>query len=146
MDFTFCWLRQGNYACGETPLGGLNDDNNLNVFGIASFFDANEGYFEAGFGIVEGEDEFADIDYKSITGAFTSRYGAWLSNSIRFVGTFDQDRDNGSQQTADGQIILLENSLITSLPSTLVPYANFWVGLIALNPLLMIAAYSKTPA
>jgi len=136
MDFTFfAGFDKVTTPAARDSLGGLNDDNDLNVFGIASFFDANEGYFEAGFGVIEGKGEFADIDYKSITGAFTSRYGAWLSNSIRFVGTFGQDRDNGSQQTADGQIILVENSLITSLPSTLVPYANFWVGFDRPQPL-----------
>ena len=39
-------------------LGGLNDDNDLNVFRHWVFFDANEGYFEAGYGRVEGKDEF----------------------------------------------------------------------------------------
>ena len=136
MDFTFfAGFDKVTTPAARDSLGGLNDDNDLNVFGVASFFDANEGYFEAGYGRVEGEDEFADIDYQSITGAFTSRYGAWLSNSIRFVGTFGQDRNNGTQQTADGQIILLENSLITSLPSTLVPYANFWAGFDRPQPL-----------
>ena len=37
-------------------------------------------------------------------------------------------RHNNQQQTADGWILLLENSLITSKPSTFIPYANFWVG------------------
>ena len=47
---------------------------------------------------------------------------------MRVVATAGQDRDNNLQQTADGVIFLMENSLITSLPSTLLPYANFFVG------------------
>ena len=135
MDFTFfAGFDKVTTPAARDALGALDDDD-LNVFGVASFFDANEGYFEAGFGFVEGDDEFSDIDYKSLTFAFTKRYGAWLSNSIRYISTFDQDRDNNAQQTADGQIILLENSLITSKPSTLVPYFNLWAGFDRPQPL-----------
>ena len=62
----------------------MNDDNDLNVFGVASFFDANEGYFEAGYGRVEGEGEFADIDYQSITGAFSDYEPGFPTYSIRW--------------------------------------------------------------
>ncbi len=135
MDFTFfAGFDKVTTPAAKDALGGLDDDD-LKVFGVASFFDANEGYWEAGFGVIEGEGELSDIDYQSFTVAFTKRYGAWLSNSVRFVSTFGQDRDNTAQQTADGQIVLIENSLITSLPSTLVPYFNFWVGLDRPQPL-----------
>ena len=66
--------------------------------------------------------------------AFTKRYGRWLSNSLRTIYTFGQDRNN-AQQTADGWMFIAENSLVTSLPSTLVPYANFWLGLDRPQPL-----------
>ena len=135
MDFTFfAGFDKVTTPAARDAVGGLDDDD-LNVFGVASFFDANEGYFEAGFGVVEGDGELNDIDYKSLTFAFTKRYGAWLSNSVRFISTFDQDRENNAQQTADGHIILLENSLITSKPSTLVPYFNVWAGFDRPQPL-----------
>ena len=107
--------------------GGLNDDD-LEVFGVAAFVEANQGYWEAGYGFVEGDNAFEDIDYHSLTAAFTRRYGGWLSNGVRGILTFGQDRDGGAQQTADGFILLAENSLITSLPSTLVPYFNAFYG------------------
>ena len=45
---------------------------------------------------------------------------------MRFVGTGAcTARHDG---TADGFVFLLENSLITHLPSTLIPYANFFIG------------------
>ena len=60
---------------------------------------------------------------------FTRRYGGWLSNSVRVIHNFGQDPDPGQPQTADGTLLLLENSLITRLPLTLVPYLNLFVGL-----------------
>ena len=135
MDFTFFSGFDKVTSPAAANADGRLNDNDLNIFGLAAFFDANEGYWEAGFGHVKGRDELDDIDYQSFTVAFTSRYGGWLSNSLRFVSTFGQDRANDVQQTADGQILLIENSLITSKPSTLVPYFNFWVGLDRPQPL-----------
>jgi len=54
---------------------------------------------------------------------------------LRAVWTFGQDRDNNAQQTADGVIFLMENSFVTSKPSTLVPYFNAWVGFDRPQPL-----------
>ncbi len=106
-----------------------NADHNVNIFGIATFIEANRGYWEAGLARLDGEAGFDDESYNSATIAFTKRYGAWLANSVRAIWSFGQDRDNNLQDTADGAILLIENSLITRLPSTLVPYANFFVGL-----------------
>jgi hypothetical protein len=107
----------------------LNADHSVNIYGGAFFIEALRGYFEGGFARIDGEDGFDDESFNSLTLAFTKRYGAWLSNSARVVYTFGQDRDDNRQQTADGVIFLLENSLITSLPSTFLPYANFFIGL-----------------
>lgn len=114
--------------------GTLNDDD-LSVFGIAAFIEANQGYWEAGYGAIRGRNNFADDGYQSLTLAFTRRYGGWLSNSLRTIWTFGQDRDRGRQQTADGVIFLAENSFVTAKPSTLVPYVNLWVGLDRPQPL-----------
>lgn len=136
MDFTVF----GGFDKVTTPAiqnadGTLNDDK-LYVFGLAAFVEANEGYWEAGYGLIDGRTaEFDDQGYHSLTLAFTKRYGGWLSNSLRTIWTFGQDRDNNAQETAEGVIFLVENSFVTSLPSTLVPYANFWVGLDRPQPL-----------
>ena len=106
-----------------------NADHNVNIFGVATFVEAMEAYWEAGFARLDGEGGFDDESYNSATIAYTKRYGALLSNSIRAIWSFGQDRDNNLQDTADGLILLVENSLITSLPSTLVPYGNFFVGI-----------------
>ena len=103
-------------------------ESDVNVYGIATFAEALEGYIEAGYGFVHGRAGHHDKSYHSITGAFTRRYGGWLSNSVRAIGTFGQDPEGGVDETAEGFILLVENSLITHKPLTLVPYLNAWVG------------------
>ncbi|MEK9968998.1 MAG: hypothetical protein VW600_07665, partial [Ferrovibrio sp.] len=105
------------------------DDNSASIFGIAAFADLQEGYLEAGYGYTQDRRGGAfDFDYHNATLAFTRRYGGWLSNSVRGVWNFGQKPALGQRQTADGYLLVMENSLITSKPLTLVPYANFFVG------------------
>ena len=113
---------------------GALADHSLSIYGATTYIEANEGYWEAGIGRLDGEDDFDELSYNSATLAFTKRYGRRLSNSLRTIYTFGQDRNN-AQQTADGWMFIAENSLVTSLPSTLVPYANFWLGLDRPQPL-----------
>ena len=102
-------------------------NHNVNIYGATAFVDAMKGYFEFGYGYSDGEGRLDDFDYHNLTMAFTRRYEPWISNSIRAIWITGQDAP-GQQQTADGVIVLVENSLITSLPSTLVPYLNMWAG------------------
>ena len=57
-----------------------------------------------------------------VTAAYTRRYANTLSNSTRVFANF------GNGKNDEGVAIISENSLITGLPSTLLPYANFFVG------------------
>lgn len=108
---------------------GVLADHSVNIAGVAFFAEAQGGYWEGGFGSLIGEDDFSDVGYHSLTLSFTRRYGGWLSNSVRAFWTFGQESAlGGGQQTADGVILLVENSLVTSRPLTLVPYFNAWVG------------------
>ena len=109
------------------PNGDIADDD-VSVYGVATFAEVFEGYLEAGYGYIDGRGAFDDLSYHTMTAAFTRRYGGWLSNSVRAIGNFGQDRDGGLDETAEGFIFLVENSLITDLPLTLVPYFNAWVG------------------
>ena len=114
-------------ANGVTDANGNIANSNVNLYGIATFIETLEGYIEAGYGYVDGEDSLSDQDYHSATAAFTRRYGGKLSNSIRLVSSLGQDRDQGEDQ--NGLMILAENSLITSKPYQFVPYGNFFVGI-----------------
>lgn len=101
-------------------------DDSANLYGLAGFVEANEGYWELGYGYVDAPlDGFA---YHNATVAFSRRYGGWLSNSVRLIGNLGQDPPAGEETTAEGALLLVESSLITSRPYTLVPYLNLFAG------------------
>ena len=104
-------------------------DHDANVYGITAFIEAQRGYFELGYGFTDGSGALDEQSYHNFTAAFSRRYGSWLSNSARVIWNTGQHRRSGARQTADGVVLLLENSLISSKPSTLVPYFNVFLGI-----------------
>ena len=109
--------------------GGQVANHNVDIFGLTAFVDAANGYFEFGYGYSDGEGNLDRFNYHNLMFAYTRRYEPWLSNSVRVLWNTGQDLNGAGAQTADGLLLLVENSLITSLPSTLVPYLNLFVGL-----------------
>ncbi len=103
---------------------GKNDDDNANLYGVTAFIDAFDGYIETGYGLIDGRDEQEGLLTHFVTASYTRRYSTTFSNSTRVFANFGEDPDGNS----DGFAIISENSLITHLPSTLLPYANFFVG------------------
>src|ERR1043165_1763502 len=68
--------------------------------------------------------------FHNVTAAFSRRYMGRIANSIRVIGNFGQKTP---VKTADGVLLLLENSFIrgnytTINPLTFVPYFNFFAG------------------
>jgi hypothetical protein len=103
---------------------GKIDNDDANLFGVTTFIDAFNGYIEAGYGFLQGIGPQGDVEQHFLTAAYTRRYANTISNSTRLFANFGDDgRGNG-----DGAAIISENSLISPLPSTLLPYANFFVG------------------
>lgn len=104
---------------------GLNGVNNhlANLYGVTAFIDAFDGYIETGYGMIDGQGTQEGTTH-FLTAAYTRRYMNTLSNSTRVFANFGDDPDGDS----DGFAVISENSLITSLPSTLLPYGNFFVG------------------
>ncbi|MET0409033.1 MAG: hypothetical protein ABW006_11755 [Hyphomicrobium sp.] len=103
---------------------GKVDNDNANLFGVTTFVDAFSGYIEAGYGFLQGTGIQEDVQQQFLTASYSRRYANTISNSTRVFANFGEDgRGNG-----DGVAILSENSLISPLPSTLLPYANFFVG------------------
>ena len=98
-------------------------DDTARLFGVAGFFDTLSGYLELGYGYVDAD--FSDLSYHNVTAAFSRRFGSAVSNSVRLIGNFGQ---SAPVKTADGVLVLVENSLITSKPLTLVPYLNLFAG------------------
>ena len=101
-----------------------DDNNNSNLFGATAFVDAFSGYIETGYGLIDGRDDQKGLLTHFVTGAYTRRYSNTISNSTRVFANFGED----PQGDDEGLAIISENSLITGLPSSLLPYANFFVG------------------
>jgi hypothetical protein len=121
----------GNVAANE-------DENPL--YGVTAFIDALNGYIEAGYGLIEGRDELDGVLTQFATVAYSRRYYNTLSNSTRLFANFADDPavDFGDDFDGDndGFAIISENSLISGLPSTLIPYANFFIGFGEPQPLV----------
>lgn len=120
MDFTF-------FAGFDKVTTDAAPGDDSKVFGMAGFADALKGYIEYGYGFVAADD--SDRSYHNVTAAFTRRYRPTstigLSNSVRLIGNFGQQ---GPVKTADGFLVLVENSFHRRDPGFLVPYANFFAG------------------
>ncbi len=101
------------------------DDSAARVMGIATFIEALNGYFEIDYAFLDDR-TFDNRSYHNIGIGYTRRYGRLISNSTRIIVNAGQQSNVG--QTADGVLLLSENSLITGHPSTVVPYFNMFAG------------------
>ena len=102
------------------------DDSAARVIGFASFIEALNGYIEADYAFLDDR-TFDDRSYHNIGIGYTRRYGRFLSNSTRVIVNAGQSTDV-VENTADGVLLLSENSLITGHPSNIVPYFNMFAG------------------
>jgi len=106
------------------------DRQSANIYGVTTFIDAFGGYIEGGYGLIQGRDGNDGLLTNFLTAAYSRRYFNTVSNSTRVFANF------GNGKNDEGFAIISENSLITSLPSTLIPYANFFVGFDNPQPLV----------
>lgn len=102
------------------------DDNDAQAFGTAWFIEAYDGYIETGYAYLRDRSR-GERSYHNMTMSYTRRYFHRISNSIRVIVNAGQDLPK-NQRTADGALLLVENSWITPTPLTVVPYANFFAG------------------
>jgi hypothetical protein len=103
-----------------------NDPHAAQAIGTAWFIEAYGGYIETGYAYLHDRNQ-GELSYHNITASFTRRYWDRISNSVRVIVNTGQDLPQ-QDRTADGVLLLVENSLITASPLTVVPYANFFVG------------------
>jgi hypothetical protein len=101
---------------------GPQKNSNANIYGVTTFIDAFGGYIEAGYGVLQGREELDGQLTHFLTASYSRRYFNTFSNSTRFFGNFGNGKED------DGFVVISENSLITGGLSTLIPYANFFVG------------------
>ena len=131
-DFTVFGGANKVTAPGILDADGNVADDDVNIYGVAAFVETLEGYVEAGYAYLDAQDNQDGQDYHSLTAAYTARYGGWLSNSLRVVASFGQEEfgvNGAGGDEQNGVMLLAENSFVTSKPYTLLPYANFFVGI-----------------
>lgn len=104
----------------------LNQNSAANAFGSAWFIEAYDGYIEADYAYMLDTVD-SSRSYHNSALAYTRRYFERWSNSVRVINNFGQD-DPSVDRTADGTLLLLENSLVTAEATTVIPYANFFYG------------------
>ena len=131
-DLTFFAAFDNVDNAGLVDENGKVDNENANLYGVTAFIDAINGYIEAGYGFLQGVDQQEGQQEHFVTAAYTRRYYNTVSNSTRLFANFGSERD----KNGDGFAVISENSLISGLPSTLVPYANFFVGTGSPKPLV----------
>lgn len=129
-----------------TNPGVLDDDGNLegndvNVYGVTAFLETLGGYWEVGYGALHGYNDREGLLAHFLTAAYSRRWYNTVSNSTRVLWNFTNIGDlklggDNNDQNVDGFALISENSLITGLPSTLLPYANFFFGYNTPQPLV----------
>ena len=92
-----------------------------------TFIESRGGYFEIGYAYLDDNTSVAGRSYHNVGLSYTRRYLNLLSNSVRLIANVGQ---NGPQatRTADGFLVLVENSFLTPTPYNLVPYVNLFAG------------------
>ncbi|MDC0288053.1 hypothetical protein OAL01_01280 [Rubripirellula sp.] len=109
----------------DSPAFG-NNNHAAQAFGTAWFIEAYHGYIESGYAYIRDRNQ-DELSYHNMTASYTRRYLDRISNSVRVIVNTGQDLP-AAERTADGVLLLVENSWITANPLTFVPYANFFAG------------------
>ncbi len=104
-----------------------NNNDAAKLWGVANFIEALNGYIELDYAYLQDRDQIRDRSYHNIGLGYTRRYGRWLSNSTRMIVNAGQSTEGG-ENTADGVLLLSENSLISANPYTVLPYLNLFAG------------------
>jgi hypothetical protein len=116
------------FFCGfnelESPAFGADDS--ANVFGATTFIEAKGGYLEAGYAYLD-DSTVAGRSYNNVGVSYTRRYMNLVSNSLRAIVNAGQDGPS-TDQTANGVLLLAENSFLTPWPYNVIPYLNLFAG------------------
>jgi hypothetical protein len=127
------WLDWSNYDV--TFFAGFDqitspafEDSNAaaNVVGTTIFIEARGGYFEAGYAFLDDTADFGR-SYHNVGLSYTRRYLNVVSNSMRVIVNTGQDAPEDTR-TADGVLLLAENSFLTRWPYNVIPYVNLFAG------------------
>ena len=104
-----------------------NDDDVANIYGMHGFWELCEGYLETGYAYLDDQTG-AGLGFHSFGFSWSRRYFHRVSNAIRLLVNTGQAPNSGGRDTADGQLLLIENSWISQNPNYFVPYFNLFAG------------------
>ncbi|MCA9235573.1 MAG: hypothetical protein KDA44_08870 [Planctomycetales bacterium] len=109
------------------------DSREATFVGATTFIERRGGYFELGYAYVD-DPENQGRSYHNLGVSYTRRYLNLVSNSVRAIVNTGQGgpRDD---RTADGLLLLMENSFLTRNPYNVIPYVNLFVGFGSPQPL-----------
>ncbi|MGI9429101.1 MAG: hypothetical protein ACR2NM_10615 [Bythopirellula sp.] len=102
------------------------DNQAANIIGFTTFIERRRGYIEIGYAYLEDTANLGR-SYHNIAASYTRRYLGLVSNSIRMIVNTGQSGPSDNR-TADGVLVLMENSFLTRNPYNVIPYANFFAG------------------
>lgn len=109
------------------------ESDEADFVGVTTFIERRGGYIELGWAyVVDPTDQ--GQDYHNIGMSYTRRYLNLVSNSARVIINTGQGGPE-SDRTANGALLLLENSLLTPLPYNVIPYVNLFAGFDRPQPL-----------
>jgi hypothetical protein len=127
------WLDWSNYDV--TFFAGFDQitspafaDSNAaaHLAGVTTFIESRGGYYEVGYAFL---DDTAGLgrSYHNVGVSFTRRYVNLVSNSMRVIVNAGQDGPE-ALRTADGALLIAENSFLTRWPYNVIPYVNLFAG------------------
>jgi len=109
------------------------------LYGATTFIESRGGYLELGYAYVDDR-HGVGRSYHNVGVSYTRRYLNRVSNSVRVIVNAGQNGPK-NQRTADGVLLLVENSLLTQNPYRVVPYVNFFAGFGRPQPAARAAAF-----
>lgn len=124
----------------STDALGFDEDAGA-VIGATTFIESRGGYFEIGYGFVDDQ-EGGGRSYHNLGASYTRRYANLVSNSVRLILNAGQD-PGLSPQTADGALVLIENTFLTKNPYNVLPYVNVFAGFDRPQPLMRAGAFGQ---
>jgi hypothetical protein len=127
------WLDWSNYDVTffagfdqVTSPAFANNNSAAHVVGATTFIEAKGGYIEAGYAYLDDTRAF-DRSYHNVGLSYTRRYLNLVSNSMRVIVNAGQNGPEAGR-TADGVLLIAENSFLTPWPYNVIPYVNLFVG------------------
>lgn len=111
----------------QVSSGAFPGENHAaSLYGATTFIESQGGYAEVGYAFVEDRHGIGR-SYHNLGVSYTRRYLNRVSNSVRVIVNAGQNGPR-AQRTADGVLLLVENSLISKNPYNVIPYLNFFAG------------------